>query len=276
MLLDDVHNKHTFFDLSKIEFSRNDVKKGLTLPSELTPELAEDLGIMTGDGCLNPCMANDHEILCSGDPKDELDYYANFVCPLKCKLFNISLRPRIINPKRQNEFGIRSWSKAIFSFYRQAFEFPVGNKECSIGVPNIIVESDKGTRTSFVRGLFDTDGSLTFRKKNSDVYYYPIIKFNTVSSKLFLKVKVLLKSFGFNDIWSGRRLRYDLRYNRNYLTYDIDISGKNNLNNWIKLIGFSNPKHLTKYLVWERLGFCPIKTNLQDRLAVLSGEKSFS
>ena len=266
-----MHNKDMILDLSRVGFSRRDIQKGLVLPVRLTLELAEDLGIMTGDGSLNSKRKHDYEIVCSGDAEDEVDYYINYVSPLKCKLFNAKIQPRLINPKRQNEFGIRLWSKAIFNFYTQLFDFPAGKKECLIGVPHMIKESDEQTQASFIKGLFDTDGSLTFRKKNSDVYYYPIIKFTTMSQNLYIKIREILLRFGFN-LWSNKRLRYDQRYDRTYFIYDIDISGEGNLNRWMGLIGFSNPKHLTKYLIWEKFGFCPIKTTLQHRTKILNGE----
>ena len=40
-------------DISSIELSRKDVKKGIKLPAFLTSELAEDIGIHIGDGCMN-------------------------------------------------------------------------------------------------------------------------------------------------------------------------------------------------------------------------------
>ena len=40
------------FDLSEIKLSRKDVKRGLKFPSEMNEQLAEDIGIMIGDGCI--------------------------------------------------------------------------------------------------------------------------------------------------------------------------------------------------------------------------------
>ena len=41
------------FDLSKVELSKNDVRRGITLPILLSKELAEFIGIVIGDGHLS-------------------------------------------------------------------------------------------------------------------------------------------------------------------------------------------------------------------------------
>ena len=38
------------FDLSKIKFSNNDLKRNICIPASMTPKLAEFLGIIVGDG----------------------------------------------------------------------------------------------------------------------------------------------------------------------------------------------------------------------------------
>ena len=40
----------------------------------------------------------------------------------------------------------------------------------------------------------------------------------------------------------------------------------------MKLVGFSNPKHITKIKVWEKLGYCPPKTTYLERLKILKEE----
>ena len=46
------------FDLSEIKLSRKDVLRGLRFPSEMSEQLAEDIGIMIGDGCISTYKSN--------------------------------------------------------------------------------------------------------------------------------------------------------------------------------------------------------------------------
>ena len=57
---------------------------------------------------------------------------------------------------------------------------------------------------------------------------------------------------------------------KNFKRNEIYISGKENLKKWMKFIGFSNEKHLTKYLIWKKFGFCPPNTTLKQRLLILN------
>ena len=47
------------------------------------------------------------------------------------------------------------------------------------------------------------------------------------------------------------------------------IIGKKSDNKWMRLIGFSNPKHITKIEVWKKLGYCPPRTTYLERLKIL-------
>ncbi|MBI2106952.1 hypothetical protein HYT57_03130 [Candidatus Woesearchaeota archaeon] len=38
---------------------------------------------------------------------------------------------------------------------------------------------------------------------------------------------------------------------------------------WFNEIGFNSSKHLTKYDIWKRFGFCPPYTNILERQKIL-------
>src|SRR3989344_2256456 len=54
--------------------------------------------------------------------------------------------------------------------------------------------------------------------------------------------------------------------------YHIEVSGGINVEKWFQIIGSNNSKHVTKFLVWKKFGFCPPYTNLKQRQSFLSGE----
>ncbi len=261
-------------DFSLIEFSRKDKKKGITIPTEMVPELAEDIGIMIGDGSIIQETEKSFAIKCSGDPIDEKHYYDHFVAPLKNRLFNARLQSRMLDTKRNNEYGIKFNSQSISYFYTKIIGLPFGNKEAIVDVPEIIKNSNTDAiLISCLRGIFDTDGSVTFQKRHKKVPYYPILKISSASLNLITTIKKMLKRFGFS-FYFGSRERYDVRYNHTAKVHEIYISGKENFRKWHTLVGFSNLKHLSKFLVWEKFGFCPIKTKLNDRLSILDGKSN--
>lgn len=54
--------------------------------------------------------------------------------------------------------------------------------------------------------------------------------------------------------------------------YHIEVWNSININKWFDIIGSKNPKHLTKYLVWKKFGFCPPRTSVKERNKFLKGE----
>ena len=54
--------------------------------------------------------------------------------------------------------------------------------------------------------------------------------------------------------------------------HKVIVDGGINVNKWFEIIGSNNPKHITKYLIWKKHGFCPTKTNLKERRKILKGK----
>ena len=79
------------FDLSKINFSKNDIKRGLNLPTEINKELAEDIGVMVGDGyigkTIRPKRGVEYQIHCYGNAITDKLFYKFYVKNLKKSLF---------------------------------------------------------------------------------------------------------------------------------------------------------------------------------------------
>jgi hypothetical protein len=44
------------------------------------------------------------------------------------------------------------------------------------------------------------------------------------------------------------------------------------LEKWMSEIGFHSSKHLTKYSLWKKYGFCPAKTSTPERILMLEGK----
>ena len=65
--------------------------------------------------------------------------------------------------------------------------------------------------------------------------------------------------------------RIQALYKKSNKTYSITISGEKMLKKWIKDIGFSNERNISKYNFWKRKGFYIPKMPLKDRLEICGG-----
>jgi len=243
------------------------------LPGFLSRGLAEDIEIMIGDGSIfRQTDKFGFKIRCSGDPAEEKSYYDDFVAPLKNNLFNTNLKAKFIYKKRRNEYGIDFNSQAIALFYIKIIGLPVGEKEAIVNIPDLILNSKKKYWISCIRGIFDTDGSLVFKRKEQDTHFYPVLKLTLASRKLSITIANLLQKLGFK-FWAGFDLeRYDKRFDKTHKENEINLSGVKNLKRWMEIVKFNNPKHMTKYLIWKNFGFYPPKLSFNDRLKILEGK----
>lgn len=208
------------FNFPTIFFSNNDIKRKIILPSELTPFLAEEIGAHIGDGTLSK---KKYYFSIRSDKREE-GYFTKFLFQVYKKLFNINLDLL----KRQQICGFELGSRAIYEFKNKVIGLPIGEKKDRIKVPSCIIKSkNKEIFYSFLRGIFDTDGCITFRHGR-----YPLISIQISSQELINKLGFMLFKLGFLFYKSG---------------YTIRISGPVMVEKWIKEIGSHNPKHINKF-----------------------------
>jgi len=254
-------------DISKVEFSNSDIKRKIKVPERLTVELCEIVGIIAGDGCLYK-RKNRYEIYIYGNSIDDIKYHKEIVKNLFKEVFN--LEPKIHKIKDTNAIRTRIDSKAIFVFFNKVLCIPYGNKVKNLGVQNNILTSKKSIYP-YLRGLADTDFGIKFKKRNDvkpSLYKYPIIYGNFASKEFAEQLSRLIKKIGFNN-HIERNKRNNLKTGKYYESFSINIIGKENLKTWMKKIGFNNRRHLTKYLLWKKLGYCTPLTTLQEREILL-------
>ncbi len=252
------------FDLSDVEFSRNDINGEIKIPKFLDSKLAYLMGIQIGDGFLKKMVrgtSTDYCIMYDGHGINEFKWYNLYLKKLLKDLFNKEVNVLISCRK---SVQIRFRSKAIFIFLHQncgILESPKTN----IRIPKIIISSNQAIKRSFLRGLADTDFSLTFKKRIKK-NYYPVIDFQTNCKSLHEDTKKLLVSLGFKIVYNYRKSH---RYNKVHDSYYIQISGRDQLKKWMREIGFESPNHITRYLVWKKLGYLPVGTNIIQRNRIL-------
>lgn len=232
------------FDLTKIKYSKNDLKRKLTLPSKMTSEFAEFIGILTGDGYINYYPNKESYVIeISGNKISDKMYLENYVLNLSKKLFNIT--PKIYYEKKQNTMYLRILSKGLFN-YLVLLGFKTGRKE-QIGIPENI-KCNKIFTKSFVKGLADTDFSLKLMNKPSKKSkYYPIIALRVKSKRLVIEVGEFLKEEGFNVNIIEDEILIDKRGYNSTISSSIILSGRQNLAKWMSKISFRNKSYLDKY-----------------------------
>lgn len=235
--------------MENIDFSISDNLRNIKIPKR-SKDLSEFLGIMFGDGYI--LKSKRHHKLAIGLNITEDLFYLDYVNTLIKKLFNTNTKPRFRYDQGQIEVEIES--KAISQFLLRS-GMPAGKKAYRLKIPKWISTNRKFI-TPFIRGLTDTDGSLFFAKrgtyKNNS---YPVIEIKLHNNPEFIK-----------DV-SNHLRKIGLKTNNNHMK--IQINGKENLNKWMKEINFKNPVHLTRYLIWKKLKYCPPQTNILSRLKIL-------
>ena len=245
--------------------SKNDIRRCIKIPDKLTHDLAEIIGIVVGDGHVR--IGNDgYRINISGHSLDDKQYFENHVIPLFWKVFN--LKPHIkING---NEFDLVFSSKAATLFFRNDLNFPA-NKNL-ITVPTVIENAPLAMKARFLRGFMDTDFSVMFKRKYREFHYYPIINGASVSKDLMLSISKMFTRFNIPN-YLYHRSYIDKRSNKKAEIHHIYVSGIAGLNDVIRMIGFSNPKHLTKIEIWKKYGFYPPLITAKDRDDIIKGIK---
>jgi intein/homing endonuclease len=224
-------------------------------------DLAEICGIHAGDGYLR----NDGkraELDISGNT-EEKEYYDKHVIPLFNRTFKIKIKGRFFYSRNTYGFVIRN--KNIVKILNE-IGFPYGKKTYTVKIPSIITKSnDTNLFKRFLRGLFDTDGCLTFDKEHKKIHYYPRIIIPTTSFSLFKGICFLLNKI---------EIPYNIQFYRSKnpkekISYRIWIRGKERLEKWMKLIDIKNTSKSSRYLVWKKYGFCPPNTTLKQRKEII-------
>lgn len=224
-------NNSMYIDLSFIKGSRFDKLKNMNFPDKLTSKLAEEIGISLGDGFISN---KKYEYRLKGG-KDEKEYYDKFIKLLYKGLFNIEVNIK----EYETTYGFELYSKAFWDFKTKCLKIPAGRKD-NIKIPTIIKINDQDILVSFIRGIFDTDGSIYFSNKYSLGNYYPIISINLKSDSLIFEVADILDMLGFEP---------KLARSKGYL--GIYLNGYRRFEKYSKLVGWNNPKNINKIIKWK-------------------------
>jgi ribonucleoside-diphosphate reductase alpha chain len=181
--------------------------KFCNIPKTLTKDIARYIGLLIGDGCLS----RNNIVIFTNIDKELIDCFKNTTKDI----FNLEVKSKGEN---DDDFIIHS------KFFREYLN-RLGLKQTKSNlktIPQIILDAPKEIISSFLQGLFDTDGTVA----NNSVSYC------TASEKLSKQIQMLLLNYG---IISHRVLRYDKTFKTYH--YIINIYNKN-IDIFNKDIGF--------------------------------------
>ena len=250
-------------DLISLEnFSDYDKKVGIKIP-ELNELLAYETGVHIGDGSLHITKGRTHSIRFYGHGEDDWFFVSKILPRIIKQLYNKEVSAKKCTDSNKCVLNVCSRAIAIF---KQNLGLSVGKKNMT-DLPDF-VKQDRKLLISCIRGIADTDFSLYFTKNEKGKYTEPVISCVMDNKELIQNLAVHLKNLEFKV-----NLRLDVKRTRNgkQLTeHHLAIYGKKNLEKWMEIIGFYNPKQFTKYQLWKRLGYCNPKTRTDERLKVLS------
>ena len=212
---------------TNIQRSRIDILKKIKFPPKLTPLLAEEIGMHLGDGFL-PSSKKEYRL--KGHKVDEKDYYLKHVKKIYKKLYGIN-----VNIKDYTDtIGFEFSSLALWNFKVKVLGIKPG-KKIDLCVPDIVKINDQPILSSFLRGLFDTDGSVAFIVKYGIKKYYPCISIAQKSPKIINDISEILIMLGFSP---------KVYHYKDHST--LRLNGFSQLEHYKRTIGWSSTKHLKK------------------------------
>lgn len=245
---------------------RRNYKYKLSYEFVLTEDLAELVGIIIGDGCVAPAWKRkDYRIIISGNPVEDKDYYDSYLPALIYRCLGIRTKPFFA----KNGAYIIQFQYEPFRIYLHRLGV-ISPKSKTAFIPLEFKKEDK-ILLACIRGIADADFTfICTKRKKFGKNYYPRISAHFASKILVTDLEIILRSLGFS-----LNCKYDFVRNdpRGFITITnyINLDGPYNVERWMKLIGFSNSRILTRYLVWKRYNSLEPKTTLLIRKKLLMG-----
>jgi len=230
---------------------------------------AELWGIAIGDGWIG--RGSGLTLFISGDPIEDKNYYDKHIKLLFKNVFNYTINP--IPFAYWDTYGIAIGKKEIIKEFIKN-NFPIGKKKL-IKIP-IKFKSKRRLSISLLRGIFDTDGTIYFQKNynketvckwKKEHHYIPVVGISSINKNFISDLKLLIEKY--------TKIRCHLEYSRPSKTapnptWKVVMKCKNNVENWFDIINPQNFKHISKFLVWKKLGYYTPRMKLIERLKTLN------
>ena len=202
---------------------------------KLNKETCEIIGAFIGDGYMWSYGKNKNKAAVGfvGHKIDDEDYIKIYLKKIIIKNFPKS-NPRIYYRTDEKTIRLIDYSGEIANFLKE-MGFNPGKKTKTVKIPEIIIKN-KNLVNFTLRGIYDTDGCVFFDQRKAYSKPYPRVVLESYSSSLITQIHNLL-SDKFK-IYLNKRKSRDGQI--------IEIYGHQQLEKFLKHIGFSNKKHISK------------------------------
>lgn len=213
------NNNFIFKDFS---IEKNTSYKDFTLPKTLDVNWASFLGLFVSEGHLHKDKAGNYNSIQFGMSNKDTEFI-NYID----KLFDVLFKKYTRNVNDTcvtyniNSVKIARWLKTLL-------DFDVNDKTQTIDVPQCVKNSPKNIQISFLKSLFEGDGTIWKQGNNF------CIKYNSNSIKLIKSLQIMLLNFG---ILSSIADVFDKRFPNNKY-YRINIIGSRSKLLFMSCIGF--------------------------------------
>lgn len=190
---------------------------------QLDEKLAEFIGIYLGDGTLTPYF-----LKITGDYRYDLPYFAHIQELVKI-LFGIS--PKVYKDRNSNACNLVIFSKQLCSFLNTAYNLRYGDKlRNNTIIPDSVMQSPPYS-LACLRGLVDTDGSVSRRGRNGSQFTICLTSHNP---NLIEQVK---------SISDNHKLFTFISKNKD----QIGTNNESQILRYFKLVGSSNLRHIVRF-----------------------------
>jgi replicative DNA helicase Mcm len=209
----------------------------IRLPERVNEDLAYFAGLIAGDGSVEPGPSGGYSIRFSNSDPVLISNYTDLVNRLFAA--NLDFTPQ--SPLRAAT--LRFHSRLVATILRE-LGVPESPKSSRLELPEILLNGPARNLAAYLRGLFDTDGTIQVRTGGGTC-----ISFTTTSQALATRVQIALLRFGIHGSLRTRRVagRRAMRFDGKTVVsrhdqYVVDIYGWNSLVRFRDLIGFNHPR----------------------------------
>jgi intein/homing endonuclease len=209
---------------------------------------AELCGLFAGDGWIN---SRRNTVFICGSVKEK-EFYDKHVRELFEKGLNFT--PKLRHFPYWSVYGVAVYSKSVTDFFK-AQGFNEGKKVLTVKIPNEILSS-KNLWPFFLRGIFDSDGSIYFEKNYAPGVIHKQrrrarMEIGSASKDLIGDLYKICVEIGYQPTvriqkpsGKGRHNSYKLRFNR-----------KDDVLRWFKEISPKNNVHISRFKKWQKFGY---------------------
>ena len=194
--------------------------KKIKIP-ELNEKLAEFIGAYLGDGTLTKYF-----VRISGDYRYDVPYF-NYLKNLIYELFGI--KATVTKDKKHNTMYLTIFSSKMCYFLKKEYGIKYGHKiRNKTIIPKQIIE-DESLSLACIRGLIDTDGSISRRGRKGSQF---CIQFTSHNKYLLKQIKKIMQKeniFTFGDCTGA------------------GTNKRENIIKFFKIVGSSNLRHIIRF-----------------------------